>query len=65
MSMPTYLQYCDSCTDEMPLYLFDKEFAKKVPALASHFSVPEHFAEDLFSVLGPEGRPDYRWGGTV
>ncbi|MEW5308572.1 MAG: hypothetical protein WDW38_000520 [Sanguina aurantia] len=61
MSMPTYLQYCDSCTDEMPLYLFDKEFAKKVPALASHFSVPEHFAEDLFSVLGPEGRPDYRW----
>lgn len=23
--------------------------------------VPEYFAEDLFSLLGENGRPDYRW----
>lgn len=31
--------------------------------LAGDFSVPPHFSEDLFGVLGEESRPDYRWVG--
>jgi len=31
------------------------------PALAEDYQVPDVFSEDLFSLLGPSGRPDYRW----
>jgi len=61
MTFDQYCQYAGTTVDEMPLYLFDKDFVKKAPALESDFSVPEYFAEDLFSVLGEDGRPDYRW----
>ena len=44
----------------MPLYLFDKYFARKAPQLAEDYTVPEYFSEDLFSVLGEEERPHYR-----
>ena len=49
----------------MPLYLFDKRFCKTAPQLASDFSVPEYFTDDLFSVLGEDKRPDYRSVGRV
>lgn len=60
MDFDTYLAYCDSQRDDMPLYLFDSDFCAKAPQLAADFSVPPHFAEDLFAVLGPS-RPDHRW----
>ncbi|KAJ3063299.1 hypothetical protein HK102_008518, partial [Quaeritorhiza haematococci] len=47
--------------DESPLYLFDKNFARNCPDLAEEYEVPIYFREDLFALLGDEGRPDYRW----
>eukprot|EP00884_Botryococcus_braunii_P021807 jgi/Botrbrau1/830/Bobra.0352s0027.1 len=61
MSFDTYIQYMRANKDEMPLYLFDKDFLKKSPELAADYQVPPVFEEDLFSVLGEERRPDYRW----
>eukprot|EP00803_Ostreobium_quekettii_P005108 evm.model.scf_611.4 EVM.evm.TU.scf_611.4 scf_611:63945-73681(+) len=61
MQLEDYLEYCQLQSDEMPLYLFDKEFASKAPILAKDYYVPKFFKEDLFSVLGEDGRPDYRW----
>ncbi|QDZ24303.1 JmjC domain-containing protein [Chloropicon primus] len=60
-SMEQYYEYTDNTNDEMPLYLFDKKFAEKSPKLAGDYTVPSYFAEDLFQVLGPGERPDYRW----
>jgi hypothetical protein len=59
MSFQEYLKYAASTSDDMPLYLFDKDFLATAPHLAHDFSVPAVFTEDLFSVLGPK-RPDYR-----
>ena len=61
MTFTSYCRYADSQKDEMPLYLFDKNFAKSVPSLADDYQVPDHFSEDLFAVLGEDERPDYRW----
>eukprot|EP01026_Neomeris_dumetosa_P057999 TRINITY_DN5371_c0_g1_i12.p2 TRINITY_DN5371_c0_g1~~TRINITY_DN5371_c0_g1_i12.p2 ORF type:complete len:278 (-),score=45.48 TRINITY_DN5371_c0_g1_i12:210-1043(-) len=44
----------------MPLYMFDKDFAKKAPRLVEDYDVPHVFPDDLFEVLGPD-RPDNRW----
>lgn len=61
MNFESYIHYCDTQHDEAPLYLFDKEFCDKAPDLAGDFVVPDYFSQDLFSVLGKEERPDYRW----
>lgn len=61
MSFENFLAYSQRSHDEMPLYLFDKYFADKAPQLADDYKVPKYFDEDLFSVLGDEGRPDFRW----
>jgi hypothetical protein len=37
-------------------------FALASPQLAGDYRVPRVFSEDLFEVLGEEGRPDYRCG---
>lgn len=39
MHFKDFLQYLDLNTDDMPLYLFDKEFAVKAPQLANDFQV--------------------------
>ena len=59
--MNQYYEYIDKTNDEMPLYLFDKEFAAKSPVLKKDYEVPAYFEEDLFQVLGERERPDYRW----
>lgn len=56
MPFDTYLYYCSSQHDEMPLYLFDRTFAVKAPQLAADYTVPQYFKDDLFGVLG---EPDY------
>jgi len=61
MPFSTYLSYSSSTRDELPLYLFDKGFCRRAPQLQEDFSVPPYFSEDLFSVLGEDSRPDYRW----
>lgn len=61
MTFRTYLSYSSSNRDEMPLYLFDKHFTAVAPSLEADYDVPPHFGEDLFGLLGEQGRPDYRW----
>ena len=68
-----YLNYCDSSTEEAPLYLFDRTFAAKCPQLLHDFDASlkstcgwwdgdtAEFGHDLFRLLGEERRPDYQW----
>lgn len=58
-----YFQYCTNVAsrDDQPLYIFDRDFASKVPELATEYEVHSYFAEDMFRVLGEDRRPDYRW----
>jgi len=37
---------------DQPLYLFDKDFAAKAPALARDYAPPRVFGRDLFALLG-------------
>ena len=60
MPLKEYYNYSDNTHEESPLYVFDKRFADKIPALAQDYTVPEYFNEDLFKIIGSE-RPDYRW----
>lgn len=39
MNFRDFLQYMDQNIDDMPLYFFDKEFAKKAPQLAHDYQV--------------------------
>ena len=70
--MESYARYCDSATEEAPLYLFDRTFSQKCPDLLDDFypalkkSCPFFDDEaphghDLFSLLGKGKRPDHRW----
>lgn len=61
LTLPDYFRYSDSAEEERPLYIFDSKFAEKAPQLALDYEVPIYFREDLFSILGEEERPDYRW----
>eukprot|EP00899_Mesostigma_viride_P009308 jgi/Mesvir1/18379/Mv14262-RA.1 len=61
LTLSQYLSYADSVQEEQPVYLFDSKFATKAPALASAYTVPPYFSDDLFRLLGEEDRPDYRW----
>jgi len=71
--MESYSRYCSCITaEEAPLYLFDRTFAQNCPSLHDDYfcalkkSCPylnenaEH-GHDLFSILGKDRRPDYRW----
>ena len=60
MPFEAYVRYWDNNADEMPLYLFDKGFCRTAPQLQADYEVPAYFADDLFSVLGEDLRPDYR-----
>jgi len=69
MELANFLEYAAACRDETPLYLFDKHFGAKAPALAREYEVPAYFGaeRDLFAQLPAECRPDHRWlivGGT-
>jgi hypothetical protein len=58
-----YLQYMSNTSDESPLYLFDRDFVRKMGlsvAPEGDYEPPPCFQEDLFTVLGDQ-RPDHRW----
>ena len=62
-TLRTYLDYMKSTDDESPLYLFDRDFVRKMNLKVGHdgaYWPPDCFGEDLFSLLG-EQRPDNRW----
>ena len=71
-SMDNYSKYCQSATEEAPLYLFDRTFAAQCPQLLEDFdgalkescpfwSCDAEHGHDLFGVLGEERRPDHQW----
>lgn len=60
ISMSDYISYAKQTTEERPLYIFDPRFCEKFPELGAEYEVPEHFSEDLFSLLGA-ARPNHRW----
>lgn len=64
--LDSFIKYCTDADglDENPLYLFEPDFLQKHPKLAplaKDYAVPQAFSEDLFSLLGEEHRPDYKW----
>ena len=71
-AMDDYLNYCESATEEAPLYLFDRTFGTSCPALLDDFDMDlgrtcpwwdrdaDH-GHDLFGLLGEGRRPDYQW----
>ena len=71
-AMGDYLNYCESATEEAPLYLFDRTFGTSCPALLDDFDADlgrtcpwwdrdaDH-GHDLFGLLGEGRRPDYQW----
>jgi hypothetical protein len=61
MRLRDFWRYVDGSRDDLPMYLFDKRFAEKAPGLAKDYAPPPHFSDDLFALLGEDGRPDYRW----
>lgn len=60
--LSSYFTYCQAIEnrDDQPLYIFDKHFSQKAPALAAQYSVPSYFSDDFFKLLN-DNRPDYRW----
>ena len=74
-TMSSYMNYCDSSTrsmEEAPLYLFDRTFDTTCPQLKAdyeealirscpYFDPQAVHGHDLFSLLGKDARPDYRW----
>ena len=67
-TMSSYFQYASQTQgEEVPLYLFERDFASLVPELETAYSVPPYFSysashgSDLFQALGSQARPDYRW----
>jgi hypothetical protein len=49
-TMADYLQYSSKATDETPLYLFERGFAKIAPKLAEDFEVPAYFQPGALEV---------------
>jgi hypothetical protein len=71
-TLSDYFNYAKQSTEEAPLYLFERDFAKKIPILESQYAIPSYFSPavendssmhktDLFRVFGNDKRPDYRW----
>ncbi|CAN0038105.1 unnamed protein product, partial [Choristocarpus tenellus] len=59
-----YVQYAEESQEELPLYVFDKRFADKCPALGEAYNVPAVFPADQNSTEASHsrwGRPDHRW----
>lgn len=63
MKLKYFLQYLHKNKDDSPLYIFDSNFDedKQANCLMKHYCVPPYFPQDLFSLVGEQRRPPYRW----
>lgn len=61
--LETFFHYLenDAQTEDSPLYVFDSCFGETKPEMLHDYSVPDYFAEDLFSMVGDRRRPPHRW----
>ena len=60
LPLSAFLAYAAASTEDNPLYLFDKEFVRRAPALG-RYTPPPAFGADLLALLGEGARPDWRW----
>ncbi|RHZ20031.1 hypothetical protein DYB26_001839 [Aphanomyces astaci] len=63
MKFKHFYKYMKTQIDDSPLYIFDSTFDDKretAPLLAD-YKVPRYFQDDLFSLVGEDPRPPYRW----
>ncbi|CAK0837252.1 unnamed protein product [Prorocentrum cordatum] len=57
-----FFAYASQNSDDVPLFVFDKRFSSRAPALLEDYQVPEAFrGRDLFDLLPAQARPDFRW----
>ncbi|KAG1698785.1 hypothetical protein DVH05_014741 [Phytophthora capsici] len=63
MKFKYFMTYLNHQTDDSPLYIFDSTFDdhKDTKPLLDDYRVPTYFPEDLFSLVGEDRRPPYRW----
>ncbi|KAG2524142.1 hypothetical protein JM16_002607 [Phytophthora kernoviae] len=63
MKFKYFMTYLNHQTDDSPLYIFDSTFddGKDTKPLLGGYKVPKYFPEDLFSMVGEDRRPPYRW----
>ncbi|GMF28804.1 unnamed protein product [Phytophthora lilii] len=63
MKFKYFMTYLNHQTDDSPLYIFDSTFDdhKDTKPLLDDYKVPKYFPEDLFSLVGEDRRPPYRW----
>lgn len=58
-----FLKYMQHNKDDSPLYVFDGNFDgdNVSRSLLADYKVPSYFTDDLFSLVGEDRRPPYRW----
>ncbi|TMW69603.1 hypothetical protein Poli38472_001759 [Pythium oligandrum] len=63
MKFKYFYKYLKLQTDDSPLYIFDSSFDDRedTKPLLADYAVPRYFPEDLFSLVGEDRRPPYRW----
>ena len=63
VSMKYFLKYLNNNDDDSPLYVFDSNYDEDEVAtcILDDYKVPDYFSDDLFSAVGEEKRPPYRW----
>lgn len=53
LKLKHFMEYMATQKDDSPLYLFESSFQKKdrAPEIASYYSVPKFFQEDLMQIV--------------
>jgi len=61
LQLREFFSYSDNSQDDVRLFVFDRKFPQRAPALLDDYQVPQVFRNrDLFDLLGGD-RPHFRW----
>ena len=61
LPLSDFYAYADNNGDDAPIFVFDRSYARRAPAMLDEYDVPAFWrGRDLFDLLG-EKRPDFRW----